>query len=276
MIPAKFIPISFTFLLSMIAVSSNAQPENSYQVGSTWYCNSGYKRSGDQCVKFKVPENAWVQGSQWYCNSGYKRSGDQCVKLKVPANAWVQGSQWYCNSGYKRSGDQCVKFEVPANAWVQGSQWYCNNGYKRTGDQCVKFRVPANASAQGSQWYCNIGYKRNGQSCVEMTAQEKAQQQQMLKAVRSVKSQCRTSENAGFVVKEDVCGSGNAIIETTDGWFVAAEHYSGVYLYEGDIVCGNMKTYGFQELHKSGGSDGRFYIEDWESDISDAYEELCD
>lgn len=32
----------------------------------------------------------------------------------------------------------------------------------------------------------------------------------------------------GVVVKEDVCGTGNAIIETSDGWYVAAEHYSGV------------------------------------------------
>lgn len=52
----------------------------------------------------------------------------------------------------------------------------------------------------------------------------------------------------GIVVKEDVCGTGNAIIETTDGWYVAAEHYSGVYLYEGDVVFGKLKTYGFQEI----------------------------
>jgi hypothetical protein len=49
----------------------------------------------------------------------------------------------------------------------------------------------------------------------------------------------------GVVVKEDVCGTGNAIIETTDGWYVAAEHYSGVYLYEGDVVFGSLTTYGF-------------------------------
>lgn len=36
----------------------------------------------------------------------------------------------------------------------------------------------------------------------------------------------------GEVVKEDFFGSGNSIIETPDGWYVAAEHYSGVYLYE--------------------------------------------
>lgn len=79
----------------------------------------------------------------------------------------------------------------------------------------------------------------------------------------------------GEVVKEDVCGAGNAIIETADGWYIAAEHYSGVYLYKGDIVYGTMKTYGMQELTRKNGESGSFYIEDWESDIGDAFEELC-
>ena len=82
--------------------------------------------------------------------------------------------------------------------------------------------------------------------------------------------------DVGVVVKEDVCGSGNSIIETTDGWYIAAEHYSGVYLYEGDVVYGKMKTYGFQILTRKDGKEGKFYIEDYESDIGDAYEELCD
>lgn len=80
----------------------------------------------------------------------------------------------------------------------------------------------------------------------------------------------------GIVIKDDVCGSGNSIIETTDGWYVAAEHYSGVYLYEGDIVFGNLKRYGIQEITRNDGQSGRFYIEDYESNIGDAYEELCD
>jgi hypothetical protein len=109
-----------------------------------------------------------------------------------------------------------------------------------------------------------------------MTEAEKKQQEIALSQARNVRNACRSSEDAGVVVKEDVCGSGNSIIETTDGWFIAAEHYSGVYLYEDDIVCGQMKTYGFQELYRADGSEGRFYIEDWESDIGSAYEELCD
>jgi hypothetical protein len=52
-----------------------------------------------------------------------------------------------------------------------------------------------------------------------------------------------TFGDKGVVVKEDVCGLGNAIIETSDGWYIAAEHYSGVYLYEGNVVYGKMKTY---------------------------------
>jgi len=82
--------------------------------------------------------------------------------------------------------------------------------------------------------------------------------------------------DVGVVLKDDVCGSGNSIIETSDGWYVAAEHYSGVYLYEGDVVYGKMKTYGFQNLTRKDGQEGNFYIEDYESNIGDAYEELCD
>nr|AIZ49614.1 hypothetical protein [Aeromonas salmonicida subsp. salmonicida] len=80
----------------------------------------------------------------------------------------------------------------------------------------------------------------------------------------------------GVVVKEDVCGTGNAIIETSDGWYVAAEHYSGVYLYEGDEVFGNLKTYGSEEITRRDGDSGDFYIENWVASIGDAYEELCD
>lgn len=85
-----------------------------------------------------------------------------------------------------------------------------------------------------------------------------------------------TLADRGVVVKEDVCGPGNSIIETSDGWYIAAEHYSGVYLYEGDTVFGKMKTYGFQELTRQDGNSGRFYIEDWESSLVAALEELCD
>jgi hypothetical protein len=80
----------------------------------------------------------------------------------------------------------------------------------------------------------------------------------------------------GDVVKENICRTRNAIIETSDGWYIAAEHFSGAYFYEGDVVFGNMKTYGMVEITRNDGESGNFYIEDWESEIGDTYEELCD
>lgn len=80
----------------------------------------------------------------------------------------------------------------------------------------------------------------------------------------------------GTVTKVDICGSGNTIIETNDGWYIAAEHYGGTYFYEGDVVFGTMKTYGMQELTRSDGATANFYIEDYETSLGDALEELCE
>jgi hypothetical protein len=79
----------------------------------------------------------------------------------------------------------------------------------------------------------------------------------------------------GEVIKEDVCGTGNAIIKTTDGWYVAAKHSSGAYLHEGDIVFGNLKTFGFQDITRDD-DKANFYIEDYEKSISAASKELCE
>ncbi len=89
MIFYKFAPILALVLLTVIVEKSHAQPKNSYQIGANWYCNNGYKRSGDQCVKFKVPANAWVQGSQWYCNIGFKKVNNSCKEM-TPAEKQQQ------------------------------------------------------------------------------------------------------------------------------------------------------------------------------------------
>ena len=80
----------------------------------------------------------------------------------------------------------------------------------------------------------------------------------------------------GVVIRENVCGSSNIIIETSDYWYVAAEWYGGREFYEGATVYGNLKTYGFEELTDSNGNKGRYYIEDWESSLESAYDEHCD
>ena len=60
-----------------------------------------------------APANAYVVGNAWYCNSGFRRTGNECVALTVPANAYVVGNAWYCNSGFRRTGNDCVE-QTPA------------------------------------------------------------------------------------------------------------------------------------------------------------------
>lgn len=86
-----------------------------------------------------------------------------------------------------------------------------------------------------------------------------------------------TFADIGTILKTDVCDdSDNIIIESNDGWYIAIELYSYAYLDEGDIVYGNFKQYGFTDIIKQDGTEIRVYIEDWESNIGSAYEELCD
>ncbi len=80
----------------------------------------------------------------------------------------------------------------------------------------------------------------------------------------------------GVVIKEDVCGSGNVIIETIDGGYVAAEHYSGVTLFKGDIVSGNLRTYGFEKLIRMDNREsGDFFVVDCQSSTEKAKKVLC-
>ena len=80
----------------------------------------------------------------------------------------------------------------------------------------------------------------------------------------------------GTVVKDNVCSSDNIIIETDSGWYVAAEWYGGPVLFEGLRVYGNMLTYGMVDQCDSSGNCGPYWIEDYESNIGAAFEELCD
>lgn len=96
-----------------------------------------------------------------------------------------------------------------------------------------------------------------------------------LRAVLQGLSSSECDEESGEVIRDDVCGSGNIIIETQSGWFVAAEHYSGTTFSKGDLVCGDLTSYGFEEICE-GSNCSRYYIEDYESSVGSAYDELCD
>ena len=73
-------------------------PDNAVCDGSSYFsCDTGYSKSGDECVRTS-------------CNSGKYFSGGQCVDC--PAHAVCDGSSYFsCATGYIKSDGACVKEE---------------------------------------------------------------------------------------------------------------------------------------------------------------------
>lgn len=219
-------------IIYFLSINLNAQniPENAWASGTIWYCNDGYKKKGNKCIKFSVPDNAWVSGSSWYCNDGYSKTNNKCVKFKVPSNAWVSGSNWYCNDGYKKVKSQCLKLSVPKNAWVSGSNWYCNDGFRKVNNSCAKFSIPNNAFAKGSQWYCNEGYKKQNNNCSKMSDSE-------LFALKKRQDKQRDSMSDGTVAYQTKIDSNSGdIIKLENGAIVEVSSYFGYLGYRKNVV----------------------------------------
>lgn len=220
----------FTFLLFVISASVYSAPENSHILGNNWYCNDGYKKSGNQCIKLQVPKNAHVLGNNWYCNDGFRKSGSNCVKLRVPDNAHILGNNWYCNDGYKKQGNECIKLNVPKNAHVLGNNWYCDDGYKKQGSSCVSLTIPNHAHILGNNWYCNDGYKKQGGKCIEMTTSE-------IEALRNSKEKQRAAMSDGTVAYQTKIDSDSGdIIKLENGAIVEVSSYFGYLGYRKDAV----------------------------------------
>jgi len=82
------------------------------------------------------------------------------------------------------------------------------------------------------------------------------------------------SQVRGVVVKgEGDCSSNDHIVIETGGGYVFAEVYRGSF-DEGDIVYGDLHSYGFENV-KVGSGTGRIYIDDYLMDDSDI-QEWCD
>ena len=141
-----------------------------------YYCKSGYKKSGNKCIKkstassSNIPANAHPSGNSWICNIDYYRSSNlkSCVRVPRDAYSTYTSNYWYCKSGYKKSGNKCIKENnIPANAHASGSGWVCNTNYYKNGSLCQ--RVPANSYATGygaQGWKCNSGFIQSGSSCI--------------------------------------------------------------------------------------------------------------
>ena len=101
--------INSTSSSSYSSSSSNNIPTNAHAIGSSWVCDTGYKKVGSKCNKIYVPKNASLSGSSWKCNYGYTKIGTSCQV--VPANATATSSGWKCNTGFTKDGNSCNKVE---------------------------------------------------------------------------------------------------------------------------------------------------------------------
>jgi S1-C subfamily serine protease len=89
-----------------------------------------------KCIKTStyIPANAYAYGSSWKCHSGYKKSGNSCIKnVYIPPNAYASGSSWKCNSGYTKSGNNCIESQIDNQVYSAAS----GSGFAVTSDGYV-------------------------------------------------------------------------------------------------------------------------------------------
>jgi len=201
-------------------------PVNAHTDGTGWTCNTDYYRNNAKNNCLRVPQNGYSKydSNYWYCNNGYEKSGNSCIKkvaastseikgtdlsIKsdasicswfemanppeiyfkeakkrkltcnlnsklIPRNAYATAKTWKCHSGYKESGWSCVKNETtklknPANSHVSGTSWICDSNYYKVGSYCQKVPPNAYSSYNSNVFYCKNGYeKKNNNSCVKI------------------------------------------------------------------------------------------------------------
>lgn len=152
--------------------------------GNSWDCNRGFKRIGQLCEEIKVPVNASANliGS-YYCNSGYERDGNECIKIPGIENGkfYEYGADFYCTGGYLKNADakKCEKIIVPKNAREDLSSldgWSCFSGYIKEGSECKKFDLPEHGFWLHNYWGCESGYKKNadGKTCGKISIPKNA------------------------------------------------------------------------------------------------------
>lgn len=74
----------------------------------------------------KVPPNAYVSGDRWFCKSGFRRSGEQCLAFKVPPTN---------KSGNKLKSFQTGKPNYPFSSGGGGGSYdYDVSGYDSDGN----------------------------------------------------------------------------------------------------------------------------------------------
>ena len=80
----------------------------------------------------------------------------------------------------------------------------------------------------------------------------------------------------GVIIQEDVCGMGNAIIESESGLFIPIHYDSGEMFYEGDDVSGYFYFNEYADIYDQYENYGHYLIEDYQETEQDSVDILCD
>ena len=112
-------------------------PQNateSFSIKGTWYCNSGYMKSGENCIektnessnsptRIQIPENAYATAlvsRGWKCTSDYEVSGNSCIRTSKNKN----DSSKQENESSSKSTNTKVKVDSKPDRWWEKTKKY--------------------------------------------------------------------------------------------------------------------------------------------------------
>lgn len=203
--------------LSSIVLAQDMPPHaHKLPYGSSWGCDAGFRRNGNQCVAVVIPQNGRLNilGNDWDCNRGFRKTGQECVAVQVPSNADLNalGNGWACKRGFYRSGEGCAAVVFPDHAQLNviGNGWVCVRGYRRAENKCELVLIPENAELNifGNSWQCKYGFKPVGNACQKMSETELAaykQKQEALRAYMRRRARCGGSYTTPRGAEFSVC-----------------------------------------------------------------------
>ena len=181
-------------------------PENAYlnSSGSAWFCNDGYQRQANACLK--EPIGAFWSRGGWFCVGyggdvyelvdyeliGKLVSGGRCKKCQYPnlcketeakrlandrkASAAAETKRIADANKAEAEEEEERKVDVsgiPENAYLNysGSSWFCNDGYLRQENVCLRTETILHQIRTNSNYIPLIKKKKEE----EVLAEEKKQ-----------------------------------------------------------------------------------------------------
>jgi hypothetical protein len=287
-------------LLSAISTTGYSQktiaviPEHAEPavLGDGWTCVRGYREIRSKCIAVSIPNNAEldVYGHGWTCQRGFREVAGKCVAVPVPVNGEldIYGHGWTCQRAFRDSSGTCIPVSIPQNAEldVYGHGWTCKSGYRDLASKCVPVVVPENAELDvfGHGWTCKFGFKRIGNSCVAMSPAEKRKLEESVarnreRLRRVARANCEIDGSPVVGIRAEI-----VVAHTGCDYFIA-DGPSGLYLLEwygghspdvGDVVAGDLNSYGFKDVCYPGYGQGRIWVDDYLLSESSAMEKVRD